>query len=117
MLELSQKAHQDGRALKTITLLTLVYLPATFVAVSNSQIPLSQTQAAHEIQTLLSMNYIKFTSQDGHIVLELANEMWIFTLLTVVLLVLTMGYRKYWECRQAYKAEKLEEVNRKCCSA
>ena len=40
MLELSKKAHQDGRVLKTITLLTLVYLPATFVAVSTPQTPI-----------------------------------------------------------------------------
>lgn len=36
MVELSKKAQRDGRALKTITLLTLVYLPATFVAVCYS---------------------------------------------------------------------------------
>lgn len=33
MLELTKKARQDTKTLKTITILTLVYLPATFVAV------------------------------------------------------------------------------------
>ncbi|KAI5844326.1 hypothetical protein BZA05DRAFT_174092 [Tricharina praecox] len=88
MLELSQKAHQDGGALKTITLLTLVYLPATFVA------------------TLLSMGYIRLTkSKNGYLVPELDEEMWIFTFLTVILLVVTLSYRKFWERRQTQKFE------------
>lgn len=33
MLDLTQKARKDARTLKTITILTLIYLPASFVAV------------------------------------------------------------------------------------
>lgn len=36
MLDLTQKARRDARTLKTITILTLIYLPASFVAVSIS---------------------------------------------------------------------------------
>jgi hypothetical protein len=34
MVELTEKAQRDARTLKTITILTLIYLPASFVAVS-----------------------------------------------------------------------------------
>ena len=33
MLDLTQKARKDARTLKTVTILTLIYLPASFVAV------------------------------------------------------------------------------------
>ena len=46
-------------------------------------------------------------------VLELANEMWIFAFLTVVLLAVTMGYRKYWEHRQTTKLLKREDKKKR----
>jgi len=33
MLDLSRKAQNDARVLKTITILTMIYLPASFVSV------------------------------------------------------------------------------------
>jgi hypothetical protein len=34
MLEHAEKSQQDARTLKTITILTMIYLPASFVSVS-----------------------------------------------------------------------------------
>jgi hypothetical protein len=34
----ARKATQDGRTLKSITILTLIYLPASFVAVSSHDV-------------------------------------------------------------------------------
>lgn len=34
MVDLSKKAYHDSRSLKTITVLTLIYLPASFASVS-----------------------------------------------------------------------------------
>jgi hypothetical protein len=55
------------------------------------------------------MNYIKVKSDSGHFALVFANELWIFGVLTVTLLILTMGYRVYWECMDAAKERRLEE--------
>ena len=60
-------------------------------------------------QTLLSMNYIKVKSDNGHFALVFANELWIFGVLTVTLLTLTMGYRVYWEYMDTVKERRLEE--------
>ena len=40
MLELSTEGRRDGRTLKTITVMTLAYLPASFVSVS-TKIPVA----------------------------------------------------------------------------
>ena len=37
IMEISVSAREDTKTLKTITILTLVYLPASFVSVSNMQ--------------------------------------------------------------------------------
>jgi hypothetical protein len=34
MLDLASKSHRDAKTLKTITILTMIYLPASFVSVS-----------------------------------------------------------------------------------
>ncbi|KAF8534590.1 hypothetical protein BDD12DRAFT_983751 [Trichophaea hybrida] len=87
---ISKDTQRDARALKTITLLTLVYLPATFVA------------------TLLSMGYIRIKSERGHVVFEFANELWIFGILTTVMLVATLGPQAYMQRRRS-KREKEDE--------
>jgi heme/copper-type cytochrome/quinol oxidase subunit 2 len=67
--------------LNTITILGFVYLPASFVA------------------TLLSTQYISIhTDADGgHVSISFARELWIFVILTVVLLVVTAGSWVVWE--------------------
>jgi cytochrome c biogenesis factor len=67
--------------LNTITILGFVYLPASFVA------------------TLLGTQYISIhTDADGgHVSISFARELWIFVILTVVLLVVTAGSWVVWE--------------------
>lgn len=80
---LAQKATQDARTLKTITVLTLVYLPASFVA------------------TLLGTQYINVhkDTTSGHISIQFSADMWIFFVLTVILLAATVGGWLFWEWR------------------
>ncbi|KAI5844330.1 hypothetical protein BZA05DRAFT_409775 [Tricharina praecox] len=103
MLVLSQKGQRDSRTMKNITLLALVFLPATFVAVRNP-LPalLLSTHSSCDIQTILSMKYISSTPGGG---LHLANEMWIFLILTLLLLGVTLGYWKCWEHRQVVSTD------------
>src|SRR5881394_1632321 len=39
MLSLTTKSQRDARSLKTITILTMIYLPASFASVSHNQKP------------------------------------------------------------------------------
>lgn len=75
-----QKATQDARTLKTISILGFVYLPASFVA------------------TLLGTQYITIHDEmTGKISLIFARELWIFAILTVILLAATVGTWLWWE--------------------
>ncbi|KAF2719261.1 hypothetical protein K431DRAFT_314231 [Polychaeton citri CBS 116435] len=73
MLSMAAEGRRDSRTLKTITVLTLAYLPASFVS------------------TLLGMEYISIKSSDGHWSMHFKPEMWIFAVLSVILLLVTFG--------------------------
>ncbi|OJD40786.1 magnesium transport protein transmembrane region [Diplodia corticola] len=93
MLDLSKKAHYDSRSLKTITVLTLVYLPASFAS------------------QLLSMGYVSLNRDKNPESLQFASEFWIFVVLTVILLVATIGAWLLLEHRRAKRrAHDDEEV-------
>lgn len=75
-----KKATQDARTLKTITILGFIYLPASFVA------------------SLLGTQYITVhDNESGRISLTFAREMWIFAILTLLLLLITVGTWFWWE--------------------
>jgi hypothetical protein len=51
-------------------------------------------------QTLLGTQYINIRDNDGgNISITFAREMWIFAILTVILLVVTAGTWRLWERR------------------
>ncbi|KAF2108837.1 hypothetical protein BDV96DRAFT_692342 [Lophiotrema nucula] len=72
MKELTEKAARDTDAMRWITFLTLIYLPASFVA------------------TMMGMNYISVRTVNGGFSINFAGEFWIFFFLTGVLLVITL---------------------------
>src|ERR1700712_1848875 len=70
MVRFSRKAQNDARVLRTITVLTMVYLPASFVA------------------QMLSMGYITVHGQGSGISLHFKGEMVIFVVLSILLLLI-----------------------------
>ncbi|OCL12990.1 hypothetical protein AOQ84DRAFT_385717 [Glonium stellatum] len=86
MVDLTKKAHKDAKTLKTITILTMIFLPASFVS------------------QFLSMGYIKIQNGNNHVALHFANEMWIFGILTAILLVLVIGLWLFVEQRRRKRA-------------
>lgn len=93
----AKKATLDGRTLKTITILTLIYLPATFVAVSiNAETFESKID---RVKTLLGTQYIHIDPIPGQFTISIASEMWVFGILTIALLLMTIGIWLFWEWR------------------
>lgn len=59
------------------------------------------------------MGYIRVKSEQGRVVLEFANEMWIFGILTVVLLMATLGpqtYIQWWRAKREKEQEQLSQT-------
>lgn len=82
MVDLTKKAQNDAKTLKTITILTMIFLPASFVS------------------QFLSMGYITIHNGNNHMALHFASEMWIFGILTVILLALVIGLWLFLEWRR-----------------
>ncbi|CRG91396.1 hypothetical protein PISL3812_08444 [Talaromyces islandicus] len=74
-LEIAKKAYKDAHTLKMITIVTLVYLPASFIA------------------QFLSAGYVTLSKEPtrGKKSLHVSEEIVIFIVLTIVFLVVTLG--------------------------
>ena len=102
MIDLTQKSRRDNFTVRTITIMTLVYLPASFASVSQSCLAYSWLLLiAFPHQTMLSMGYISVSSGAHGVSIHFAGEMIIFGVLTVVLLLLTIGTWKVLDQRQS----------------
>src|SRR5277367_464177 len=109
MLKMTKKSVTDARTLKTITILTLVYLPASFVSVSCPKGDAGWLQLTCK-QTFLGMNYIE-VEKTKPLTLSCKSEMVIFAILTIPLLLVTLGYWGVLEIRQR-RRESREDADR-----
>ncbi|KIW11260.1 hypothetical protein PV08_10560 [Exophiala spinifera] len=106
MVDLATKSRDDAQILKTITILTMIYLPAAFVSVSNVSGILHDPSDIQD-QQFLSMGYLDIRYGQHTISLHFAGEMWIFGILTVILLGVTIGSWLWLERRRRQRRDLL----------
>jgi hypothetical protein len=94
MMALNQKTIQEARTMRTITLVALVYLPASFTA------------------TFLAMGYVHIESLSGVMKINVAPEMWFYLAVTAPLMVVTFLVWGMWEwwSRRRVRARSRERV-------
>ncbi|EPE32292.1 Magnesium transport protein CorA, transmembrane region [Glarea lozoyensis ATCC 20868] len=76
MLTLTKDTVDDSATVRVVTLVTLIYLPASFIS------------------SLLGMNLFSYTGRNGD-GFEISNQFWIFIALSVPLTILTVGSWSY----------------------
>ncbi|RFU26624.1 hypothetical protein B7463_g9721, partial [Scytalidium lignicola] len=79
MMALTHKTIQEAQSMRTITVIALVYLPASFTA------------------SLMSMGYIHVDSLSGIMKLGAMPEMWVYLAITLPLMVFTFLIWGIWE--------------------
>ncbi|KAI3340164.1 hypothetical protein F4824DRAFT_436632 [Ustulina deusta] len=88
-LKVAQHTRRDSELMKSIALLTMVFLPATFVA------------------TLFSMGIFEWTGRHGEI-LTVSPYIWLYVAVTVVITSATLGMWYLWAMRRRVVAEDVE---------
>ncbi|KAF8537920.1 hypothetical protein BDD12DRAFT_911130 [Trichophaea hybrida] len=94
MLRLTRDSIREAKAMKTITFVALVYLPASFTA------------------AFCSMGYIKVQSLEGGISLAVSREMWFYMAMTLPLMLFTMTAWFCWERWSARRTKYLDDICR-----
>jgi uncharacterized ion transporter superfamily protein YfcC len=106
--EIAQATKADGAAMKTIALVTLTFLPATFVTVcclhltpsSSCKILTSNSQA------LLGMNFFTVdpSSPGGH--MKSSKDLWIYFIIAVPLTTIVLCTWWWWQSKEEGKARR-----------
>ncbi|KAJ4302791.1 hypothetical protein N0V90_001682 [Kalmusia sp. IMI 367209] len=91
MRELTEKATKDADAVKWLTFITLIYLPASFVA------------------TMMGMGYINVRKTSHFFAIHFTGEFWIFFVLTMVFLIMTMALYFYFIRRNWLRGNRVSE--------
>jgi hypothetical protein len=80
----------DNATVRLVTIVTLLYLPASFVAVSVCQHQSRYHGLTSKLQSILGMNLFAFQSADSSN-FQISKQFWIFIVLTVPLTLITVG--------------------------
>ncbi|KAI0188201.1 hypothetical protein EV127DRAFT_513225 [Xylaria flabelliformis] len=88
-LKVAQHTRRDSELMKSIALLTMVFLPATFVA------------------TLFSMGIFEWKGMHGEI-LSVSPYIWLYVAITVVITSVTLGTWYLWAMRKRHLGQDVE---------
>ena len=89
MLNLTKETVDDSTSVRIVTFVTLIYLPASFVAVS-TDIMYVNPKLTFTMQSIFGMNLFTFETAQGS-GFQISAQFWIFLILSVPLTLLTVG--------------------------
>ena len=94
LLELSHKAVSEAQSMKAITIVDLVYVPASFVAVRydhrSLQFKFTVLANSSSYQDFLQMGYVSTAQQNG-LVVSAPKGLWVYAIITAQLMTVKMG--------------------------
>jgi hypothetical protein len=87
---LTKDTVDDSATVRLVTIVTLIYLPASFVAVCLYTLWSSGSALTDWGQSFLGMNLFTFQTSDGS-GFQISKQFWVFFLMTVPLTLITVG--------------------------
>jgi hypothetical protein len=87
---LTKDTVDDSATVRLVTIVTLIYLPASFVAVCLYTLCSSGSALTDWGQSFLGMNLFTFQTSDGS-GFQISKQFWVFFLITVPLTLITVG--------------------------
>jgi hypothetical protein len=88
-MEIAVRTKLDSSQMRSIALLTMIFLPATFAAVSDSILLSKISNVVNSIQTLFSMGFFEWQPEAGQVVVS--PRIWIYAVVAGGLTLLTVG--------------------------
>ncbi len=109
MRRLAEKTTQDAAAVKVLTIITLIYLPATVVSVCKA--PRQHTYyLANVTKNFFSSQFVTTQSHDNTNTVELTSNAWVFAAVSVPLTILTIVIWWAWIRFQASIANRKRNI-------
>ena len=102
MADLAYDAKRDSEVMKAITIVTLIFLPATFVSVSSIPGLEFTTYSPFRLQTIFSMGFFNIGSDE----IGVSRQGWIYLACTLPLTFVVVGASFAWIWWTGTKVEK-----------
>ena len=99
-LSISRATQSDSAAMKTVAVVTLTFLPATFVSVGPEYYVPSVCHSLIEQQALFSMSFFNFSpgaTDAGDGIWTVSDKIWLYWLVAIPLTAVTMGIWFFWQ--------------------
>ena len=107
---ITQAALRDSRTMKTIALMTLIFLPGTLVAVRH-HCPSNTIVADQRAQSIFSTDLFDLRSiSDGANTSFVAHYWWVLVLTMVVVTVIVIGVWCFWDLQVQRPRDPKEKV-------
>ena len=92
MVRINEAIQNDSAAMKTVAVLTLTFLPATFVSVLKSSPPCRVLQQLTAMQAVFGMTFFNFTpGNEAHPETWVVSEkIWIYWVISIPLTIVTI---------------------------
>lgn len=110
MHDIGLQAQKEAVAMRIITVVTLFYLPATFVSVSLQQ-SLETWYLLNNMQTFFSTDIVKYQNNDDYSASFSVTAMVRWLEVTIPLTILTGGVAFWWFARVDKKLVRLQLIS------
>ena len=98
-LDLTRATRKDSNALKVVAIITVIYLPGTFVAVRRAPEKIFQSTVANPIQTLFSTGFMNLSSVGDQLANQITTQASSYAGVTVSLMLITLCTAYFWNRR------------------
>lgn len=93
--KLSETMRVDSSTMKSISIVTMIFLPGTAIAVRQpTTLTLLECQDINGIQSIFSMGSFFSTSPNGDLIIS--KQFWVYWLLTIPITISVFGFWWFW---------------------
>ena len=110
---LTEKSTQDAAAVKVLTIITLIYLPATVVSVSPASWNYHSNGMLNHIQNFFSTQFVSQEHYGDGVYVVLGANAWLFAAISVPLTLSTLAVWWVWVRFQACQATRTDPTTRR----
>lgn len=105
MEQMTARTILEAHTMRIIALVTLCFLPPTFIAVCSYYFSTNSNLGPNSKQGLLEMGYIDIALDSGHFTMNVEPGFFLYLIVTIPVVLLVVGGFLWWDWRSTKSAK------------